>query len=51
MASKAFVKGWAISAAPFNTYSNPHFLSFCFQTAHWSWEENRKLDEIPMERI
>ena len=52
MASKAFAKGWAIGVAPFDTYSNPHFLPTYFHIAHWSWEETTRLDEsIPVERI
>ena len=45
VARKAFVKGWEIGIAPFNTYINPHFLPIYFQTAYSRWEETRTLDE------
>ena len=48
MAGKAFVKG----CCSIQYLQQSHFVHICFQTAHWSWAEARRLDEtIPMKRI
>ena len=42
MASEAFVKGWAIGAAPFNTYNNCKIAALPRRREEWKMDSEQK---------